>query len=44
MSTVNYANPNTDLTVRVFDRFYEVGSKKGIQDFTEYIERNASEL
>lgn len=28
----------------VFDRFYEVGSKQGIQDFTEYIGRNASEL
>ena len=23
MSTVNYANPNTDLTVRVFDSFYD---------------------
>lgn len=23
MSTVNYANPNTDLTVRVFDQFYD---------------------
>jgi hypothetical protein len=23
MSTVNYANPNTDLTVRIFDRFYD---------------------
>ena len=22
MSTVNYANPNTDLTVRIFDDFY----------------------
>ena len=22
MSTVNYANPNKDLTVRVFDNFY----------------------
>ena len=23
MSTVNYANPNTDLTVRIFDSFYD---------------------
>jgi hypothetical protein len=23
MSTVNYSNPNTDLTVRVFDSFYD---------------------
>ena len=23
MSTVNYTNPNTDLTVRVFDSFYD---------------------
>ena len=23
MSTVNYANPKTDLTVRVFDQFYD---------------------
>ena len=23
MSTVNYANPNVDLTVRVFDSFYD---------------------
>ena len=22
MSTVNYANPNTDLSVRIFDSFY----------------------
>ena len=23
MSTVNYANPNTDLSVRIFDSFYD---------------------
>ena len=23
MSTVNYANPNTDLSVRIFDNFYD---------------------
>ena len=23
MSTVNYTNPNTDLTVRIFDSFYD---------------------
>lgn len=28
----------------VFNRFYEIGSHKGIQDFTEYIERNLYEL
>ena len=40
----NLASNNQLAGYEVFERFYEIGSYQGIQDFTAYVERNLSEL
>jgi len=38
------ASQNLLAGYEVRERFYEIGSHKGIVDFTAYVERNLSEL